>query len=121
MTDIDAIPDSRMTASSFYNSYQYSYYGRLNESRGYGGWCPQNKSDRTEYLQVDMGEVRFVCGVATQGAQRYSARTTSYKLKLSTNGTTWSIYKETNIEKVWRELKLTFSVINKEFEVNANS
>ena len=67
-----------------------------------------------------MGEVRSLCGVATQGAQSYSAWTTRYKLKLSTNGTTWSIYKETNIKKVWRELKLTFSAINKEFEVNAN-
>ena len=113
MTDIDAIPDSRMTASSFYNSYRYSYYGRLKESRGYGGWCPQNKSDRTEYLQVDIGEVRFVCGVATQGRRLGPQRITSYKLQLSTNGIAWNIYRETNIGKVLRELKLTFSAINK--------
>ncbi|RMX36550.1 hypothetical protein pdam_00019221 [Pocillopora damicornis] len=61
-----------MTASSLHiNIYYYqTYYGRLHETREYGGWCPQNKSDRTEYLQVDMGEVRSVCGVATQGLLR---------------------------------------------------
>ena len=109
-----------MTASSFYNSYQYPYYGRLNETRGKGGWCPKNKSDRTEYLQVDMDEVRSVCGVATQGVLSLTEWTTSYKLRLSTDGITWSTYRETNFEKVWRELKLTFFAINKLFEVNAN-
>ena len=120
MTDINTIPDARMTASDFLEIWFFPYYGRLQGTRGDGGWCPWNRSVKKHYIQVDMGEVRSLCGVATQGAQRYSAWTTSYKLKLSTNGTTWSIYKETNIEKVWRELKLTFSAINKEFEVNAN-
>ena len=51
-----------------------------------------------------MGEVHFVCAVATQGLRRYSAWTLSYKLKLSADGITWNTYKETNIGKVWREL-----------------
>ena len=119
MTDKNTIPDVKMTASSFYSN-QYPYYGRLNETRGEGGWCPKNKSDRTEYLQVDMDEVRSVCGVATQGVLSLTEWTTSYKLRLSTDGITWSTYRETNFEKVWRELKLTFFAINKVFEVNAN-
>ena len=83
MTDNNTIPDARMTANSLHiNIYYYQpYYGRLHEAREYGGWCPQNKSDRTEYLQVDMGEVRSVCGVATQGLLRYPAWTISYKLQ----------------------------------------
>ena len=120
MTDNNTIPDVKMTASSSHSSYQYPYYGRLNETRGAGGWCPKNKSDRTEYLQVDMDEVRSVCGVATQGVLSLTEWTTSYKLRLSTDGVTWSTYRETNFEKVWRELKLTFFAINKVFEVNAN-
>ena len=51
-----------------------------------------------------MGEVHFVCAVATQGLRGYSAWTISYKLKLSADGITWNTYKETNIGKVWREL-----------------
>ena len=120
MTDNNTIPDARMTASDFIDIWFFPYYGRLQGTRGDGGWCPWNRFVKKHYIQVDMGEVCSLCGVATQGAQSYSAWTTNYKLKLSTNGTTWSIYKETNIEKVWRELKLTFSAINKEFEVNAN-
>jgi len=120
VTDINTIPDARMTASDLLDSWLFPHHGRLHGTRGDGGWCSRSRSVEKEYIQVDMGEVRSLCGVATQGAQWYPAWTTSYKLQLSTNGTTWSIYKETNIEKVWRELKLTFSAINKEFEVNAN-
>ena len=104
MADKNAISDARMTASTVFDTRFYPYYGRLHENRGYGGWCPKTVTDRTDYLQVDMGEVRFLCGVATQGLQESSAWTTSYKLQLSTNGTAWNIYRETNIEKVRREL-----------------
>ena len=55
-----------------------------------------------------MGVVRSVCAVATQGEMRNTEWTTSYRLQLSTNNITWNTYKETNIEKVWRELLLTF-------------
>ena len=68
-----------------------------------------------------MGEVRFLCGVATQGLQGSSAWTTSYKLQLSTDGITWNTYKETNIEKVRRELYVIDVFRNYEFEVNANN
>ena len=121
MVDRNRIPDARMTASSFYYSTYRPSYGRLNESSGAGGWCSKTKSDRTDYLQVDMGEVRFLCGVATQGLQGSSVWTTSYKLQLSTDGITWNTYQETNIAKVWRELYFTDVFRNKEFEVDANN
>ena len=121
MVDRNRIPDARMTASSFHHSTYRPSYGRLNESSGAGGWCSKTKSDRTDYLQVDMGEVRFLCGVATQGLQGSSAWTTSYKLQLSTDGITWNTYKETNIEKVRRELYVIDVFRNYEFEVNANN
>ena len=99
VADRNIIPDARITASTFLRS-DYPYYGRLHENRGRGGWCTKTKSDRTDYLEVDMGTVRSVCAVATQGHQGGSAWTTSYKLHLSTDGATWNTYKETNIEKV---------------------
>ncbi|XP_022785485.1 roundabout homolog 1-like [Stylophora pistillata] len=100
--DSNRIPDVRMTASSFYDSRYYPYYGRLNERRGKGGWCTKTTTDRTDYLQVDMGEVRFVCAVATQGLRSNNAWTTSYKLHLSADGLNWKTYKETNIEKIFQ-------------------
>ena len=97
--DRKKIPNARMTASSYVNSYYYPFYGRLNENAGYGAWCAATTTDRTDYLQVDMGAVHTVCAVATQG-QRAAHWTTSYKVHLSTEGVTWSNYKESNAEKV---------------------
>ena len=88
-----------MTAKTHHTSY-YPYYGRLNESRGWLVWCAKTTSDRTDYLQVDMGTVRSVCAVATQGTRNQDVWTTCYKLHLSTDGVAWNIYKENNAEKV---------------------
>ena len=109
--DRNKIPDARMTASSYANSYYYPYYGRLNGYSGYGGWCADTATDRTDYLQVDMGAVHSLCAVATQGAQTYSYWTTSYKVHLSKDGVTWNSYKENNIEKV---TKIIYSCLGAE-------
>ena len=89
-----------MTASTVYDTRFYPYYGRLHENRGYGGWCPRTVSDRTDYLQVDMDAMLSVCAVATQGERINNEWTTSYKLQLSTDGVTWSVYEETSTAKV---------------------
>ena len=106
MADKNTIPDVRMTASTFASSVYYPYYGRLNENRGYRAWCPKTKTDRTDYLQVDMGTVYSVCAVATQGNGQGSYWTTSYKVHLSTDGITWNTHKENNVEKVANKLMI---------------
>ena len=98
VADRNTIPDAWMTASTTYGSYYQPYYGRVNGKRGKMQWCPKTTSDRTDYLQVDMGAVHFVCAVATQWAR--DDRTTSYKLHFSLNGVTWNTYKENNALKV---------------------
>ena len=98
--DRNKIPDARMTASTYYDSSHYPYYGRLNGRRGNGAWCAKTKTDKTDYLQVDMGAVHSVCAVATQGHRTGTARTTSYNVHLSKDGLTWNSYKENNVEKV---------------------
>ena len=98
--DRNSISDSKMTASTINSNSYYAYYGRLNEDRSNGAWCAKTSTDRTDYLQVDMGAVHSVCAVATQGHRKGSHWTTSYKLHLSTDGVTWNSYKENNVEKV---------------------
>lgn len=72
-----------MTAStSTKTKNEYPYYGRLHETRGHGVWCPATTSDKTDFLQVDMGTEHSVCAVATRGHE-WGARVTSYKLRLS--------------------------------------
>ena len=109
--DRNKIPDGRMTASTYYSNDYHPYYGRLNGNRGYGVWCPQTKSDSTDYLQVDMGAEHSVCAVATQGETVYSEWTTNYKVHLSTDGVTWNSYKENNVEKV---TKIIYSCLGEE-------
>ena len=102
VADRNRIPDARMTASSFHNRDYYPYYGRLHENRRSGAWCAKTNSVGTEYLQVDLGTVLYVCALATQGYQKEGQRTTTYKVHLSTDGTNWNIYKEKSIGKVWK-------------------
>ena len=93
--DIKNIPDRRITSSSVYRQY-YPYQGRLN---GQEGWCPSSTSNRNDFIQVDMGAVRSVCAVATQG-KKSGSYVESYKLLVSTNGVSWNTYQENNADKV---------------------
>ena len=108
--DRNTIPDSKMTASTFNSNSHYAYYGRLNEYRGSGAWCTKTSTDRTDYLQVDMGAVHSVCAVATQGHTAGDHWTTGYKVHLCTDGVTWNSYKENNVEKVTKIIYFTVGV-----------
>lgn len=72
--------------------------GRLN---GEGAWSPGNNNDTDDYLQINLGDVFFICAVATQGHPLRNEWTTGYKLHFLL--TDWSIYKENNTEKVWEK------------------
>ena len=91
--DPNIVPDAQITASSNYLSY-YPRKGRLNS-----GWCQQSSKITDNYIQVDIGAGRTVCGVATQGKAKGSF-IKSYRLSFSTDGTSWTAYKEQNVEKV---------------------
>ena len=98
VTDPKKIPDDRMTASTVYSSGYQPYYGRVNTKRG-SRWCPTSTSDRTDYLQVDMGAVHSVCAVATQTLNSGEYAKTYY-LRLSVDGVTWNTYEENKAKKV---------------------
>ena len=89
-----------MTASTMFNMGFRPSYGRQNGQRGGKGWTPKTTINSSHYLQVDMGEVRYVCALATQGSGRYIDWTTSYKIHLSTDGVIWKTYMENNFDKV---------------------
>ena len=97
VTDPKKIPDDRMTASTVHGSGYQPYYGRVNTKRG-SRWCPTSTSDRTDYLQVDMGAVHSVCAVATQTLNTGEYAKTYY-LRLSVDGVTWNTYEENKAKK----------------------
>ena len=95
VADNNKIPDDNITSSTFWTGYDATQ-GRLN---GETGWCPSTEKDRDDYIQVDMGAVRSVCAVATQGKKTRSF-TESYKLSFSADGVNWITYKECSDDKV---------------------
>ncbi|CAH3171515.1 unnamed protein product, partial [Porites lobata] len=110
VTDPKKIPDSRMTASTVYSSGYQAYYGRVNTTRG-TRWCPKTTSDRTDYLQVDMGAVHTVCKVATQTLNT-GEYTKTYYVRVSVDGVTWNnTYQENKAQKVFQASTVSKSVL----------
>ena len=58
-----------------------------------------------DYLQIDLGALYWVCGVATQGEHDNGNNewTTKYKISLSMNNIIWDIYQWHGSDKVGPE------------------
>ena len=99
-----AIPDNQLTASSQFNNDHGAHRGRLNmqkEGSKRGGWISRHRN-LNQWLQVDLGIVTTVSGVATQGRADYPQIVTKYKLEYSLDGKTFQYYRETGqtVDKV---------------------
>ena len=70
------IPNRQIQARSSYNSTTSPQYGRL---AGPGAWCPDEVSN---YLQVDLIALHFICAIATQGFYEQGYFTTKYSISL---------------------------------------
>ena len=90
-----AIPDSSITASSVYSSKYPPLLARLHVKAGggnpKGAWAA--KVNRFgEWIQVDIGKMTEVTGVATQGRQDADEWVRSYILLFSHDGSTFTNY-----------------------------
>lgn len=96
------IPDQLITASSFYNYYCAPRNARLRQRRvgrlG-GAWCAK-RSDRRQWLKIDLGGLTRVSRIATQGRQNSDQWVTSYYVSYSTKGYRFITYKENRRTKV---------------------
>ncbi|XP_078143764.1 neuropilin-1a-like [Centroberyx gerrardi] len=97
------ISSEQISASSQYNSNWSPERSRLNYQEN--GWTPSDDTVR-EWVQVDLGFLRFVSAVGTQGAisketkKHYFVR--SYKVDLSSNGEDWVTVKEGSKQKIFQ-------------------
>ncbi|KAM6918528.1 neuropilin-1a-like [Xenentodon cancila] len=97
------ISSDQITASSQYNSNWSPERSRLNYQEN--GWTPSDDTVR-EWIQVDLGFLRFVTAIGTQGAisketrKHYYVR--SYKVDLSSNGEDWVTVKEGSKPKIFQ-------------------
>ncbi|XP_054621835.1 neuropilin-1a-like [Dunckerocampus dactyliophorus] len=96
------ISSDQISASSQYNSNWSPERSRLNYQEN--GWTPSDDTVR-EWIQVDLGFLRFITAIGTQGAisketkKHYFVR--SYKVDLSSNGEDWVTVKEGSKQKIF--------------------
>ena len=95
------IPDSSFFATSYYNGDYVAKHGRLHGTNC--GWALEERSAiGTQHLQIDLGNLFWVCGVATQGdvCHGMDEWTTKYKISLSLDNSTWNVYQWNGSDKV---------------------
>ena len=90
------ISDQRFSAPSSIRCRNPSD-GRL---EGTNAWIPAPNNDNNDSLQIDLGSLYFICGVATQGNLIYGYWTKTYKIKTSLDNVEWTFYSEGGSEKV---------------------
>ncbi|XP_052016304.1 lactadherin isoform X2 [Apodemus sylvaticus] len=105
----NTIPDSQITASSSYKTWNlrafgwYPYFGRLDNQGKINAWTAQSNSAK-EWLQVDLGTEKRVTGIITQGARDFGhiQYVASYKVAHSDDGVQWTVYEEQGTPKVFQ-------------------
>lgn len=85
------LPYSSFSSSSSFSRGHGAGYGKLLRMQGSGGWTPLD-SDRSPWLQVDLGGRREVVAVATQGRYSSSDWTSRYRLLYSDSQRNWRPY-----------------------------
>ncbi|KAM4555108.1 coagulation factor VIII [Odontesthes bonariensis] len=88
------LPDSSFDASSFYSRLLRSWkphLARLHQSGSTNAWRPKNNNPH-EWLQVDLGKVKRITGVVTQGARSMLTQmmVTEFSVTFSPDGRSWS-------------------------------
>ena len=97
------IPDNNITTSS---GVSEAKNGRLNEIKA---WCAST-GDAKPYLQIDLETIHIVCAVSTQGNPNADQWIETYTIQVSTDGTTWTNYKEHGHNKVSFYIPSTLSM-----------
>ncbi|XP_028826652.1 neuropilin-1a isoform X2 [Denticeps clupeoides] len=97
------IPANQIIASSQYSASWAPERSRLNNFEN--SWTPSEDSNK-EWIQVDLGFLRFVSAIGTQGAISQETSKTyfvkTYKVDVSSNGEDWITLKEGSKQKVFQ-------------------
>ncbi|XP_031557673.1 neuropilin-1-like, partial [Actinia tenebrosa] len=95
ISNSSAVPDNRMSASSIYSITRTAAKARL---LGNYSWRPRD-DDTNPWLQIDLGEIYYVCAVATQGDPNGNERTIKYKVEGSIDDQQWMPVENKTLEK----------------------
>ncbi|CAB3996525.1 EGF-like repeat and discoidin I-like domain-containing 3 [Paramuricea clavata] len=103
------IPDNAITASSYYGKYNYPYYARLTKTGSLCSWTPTAAGRVGSWLQVDLGQLTTVTGIATQGTcYNYNNWAKSYSVSYSNEPNSWTLYEESGNVKVSQRINLVW-------------
>ena len=90
------ITNGHMSASTYYNSAYAPRYGRLNSIYSWGA----KTSNHRQYLQVYLGGLAKITGIATQGRNNNNYWVKKFYVSYSVDGHTFVRYKENKRVKV---------------------
>ncbi|XP_078662477.1 uncharacterized protein LOC144906232 [Branchiostoma floridae x Branchiostoma belcheri] len=90
------IPDHQIKASSYKPEFG-AHKSRLNLK---GAWISESSIPGKEWLQLDMGEIRIVTAVLTQGLGSEGSWVETYSLSFSINAVKWWLYKNATTNEV---------------------
>jgi WD40 repeat protein len=85
------IPDGHMVASTEKSADTIAPHARLHRRGGGGAWCAR-VNNRNQFIEVNLGRVTELTGIATQGRDPSSGCNqwvTAYTLSTSADGQTW--------------------------------
>ncbi|CAB4040679.1 Hypothetical predicted protein, partial [Paramuricea clavata] len=88
------IPDDAVTASSTISSGYKPSYARLTRVGSSCSWAPPAAGRIGSWLQVDLGKVTTVTGIATQGSCDSKEWVKSYSVSYSNEHNSWTPYEE---------------------------
>jgi len=89
------IKDAQITASSEHSSPLAAIQARLNFKAGggkNGAWSARS-NDANQWIQVDLGGLTNITGIATQGRNIVTQWVTKYQLQYSDDGVNFHYYK----------------------------
>lgn len=89
-----SLPDSKITASSQWDSNHSPARARLDTVRSggkTGAWSAKS-NDQGQWIQADLAKVHKITGVVTQGRQDYNQWVKRYELQYSNDGVQFKFY-----------------------------
>ncbi|XP_072326178.1 contactin-associated protein-like 5 isoform X1 [Scyliorhinus torazame] len=95
---VSDLPQLVFDSSSELSGSHSPGFAKLNRRDGAGGWSPL-KSNKHQWLQIDLGERTEITAVATQGRYGSSDWVMSYLLMFSDTGRNWKQYRQE--DSIW--------------------
>jgi hypothetical protein len=84
----EVLGDEAYSASSEFNKNHAAKLARANSEPKFANWSSK-KCDENQWIQIDLGEVKTVWGVCTQGRFNQDQWVKSYNLFVSSDGKSW--------------------------------